>query len=255
MRQTWQMSQPAADPPPFVFEDGPNRRLLLLCDHASSRMPAELGDLGLHAGAALGHVVWDPGAEGIARAMSDALACPLFTGSYSRLVVDLNRTPDAADLIVSENDGLMVPGNLLLAAHERQRRIACYHQPYHEAIALHLDGLSTIGIGPLVISIHTYTPVFGGRQRPWPVGILWKRHDPWLDDVFDGLHRQGLAVGDNEPYDGRIALGHTLEQHALRRGLRSILFEVRQDLVDSSRQQAEWAGRLLSALRHAGLPK
>jgi predicted N-formylglutamate amidohydrolase len=228
--------------------------MLLLCDHASHRIPAEFGDLGLDAEQSLDHIAWDPGAEGIAVAMADALKCPMYLGNWSRLVVDLNRAPDAADLIPALSDGVAVPGNAALDAGQRERRIATYHRPYHQAIERHVAGLAAAGIAPLVISIHTYTPVFGGEQRPWPVGILWKRHEPWLDAVLEGLRRQGLAAGDNAPYDGRIALGHTLEEHALRHGLRSVLFEVRQDLVATATQQATWADRLLAALRYAGLP-
>jgi predicted N-formylglutamate amidohydrolase len=240
---------------PFRFVDGPQQRLLLLCDHASHAIPPELGDLGLDPARALDHIAWDPGAEGIARAMADALQCPMVLGVHSRLVVDLNRAPEAADLILAISDGVDVPGNAVLATAERTRRIATYHRPYHDAIDGHLARLRDRGVAPVLISIHTYTPVFGGEQRPWPVGILWKQHEPWLDAVLEGLRRQGLAAGDNAPYDGRVALGYTLEQHALRRGLRSVLFEVRQDLVATTAQQAAWADRLLAALQHAGLPR
>jgi predicted N-formylglutamate amidohydrolase len=241
-------------PAPYRFIDGAQRHLLLLCDHASHRIPPELGDLGLDAARARDHIAWDPGAEGIARAMARALGCPLFLGSYSRLVVDLNRAPDAHDLILAESDAVPVSGNAGLAPAERERRLAVYHRPYHHAIAGHIDRMRHAGIAPLTVSIHTYTPVLGGEQRPWPVGILWKRHEPWLDDVLEGLRRQGFAAGDNAPYDGRFALGYTLEHHALRNRLRSVLFEVRQDLVATDAQQLAWAHRLLAALQHAGLP-
>jgi predicted N-formylglutamate amidohydrolase len=248
------MPPDAAPPHSLHFFDGPQHGLLLLCDHASNRVPPEFGDLGLDSCRWLDHIAWDPGAAGVALAMARALRCPLFLGAWSRLVVDLNRSPDAADLILAQSDGVAVPGNAAIDAAERQRRVASYHRPYHDAIDRHVAQLRADGTAPLLISIHTYTPVFGGEQRPWPVGILWKRHEPWLDGVLEGLRRQGLAAGDNAPYDGRVALGHTLEEHALRHGLRSVLFEVRQDLVATPAQQSGWAERLLAALHHAGLP-
>jgi len=239
-------------PAALRFVDGRRRDLLLLCDHASNRIPEELGDLGLSPAERRMHVAWDPGAEGVAAAMQAQLDCPAFFGCWSRLVVDLNRAPDAGELILCENDGVTVHGNLPLPDAERSRRIECYHRPYHLAIQAHLLALEHEGILPALVSIHTFTPVMGGIRRPWQVGLLWKQREPWLPPMLDCLSEQGLEVGDNQPYDGRAALGYTLEHHALARGLRHVLFEVRQDLVESGDQQTQWGARLVQALRRGG---
>lgn len=234
------------------FIDGPRRDLLLLCDHASNRIPPELGDLGLSPCERERHIAWDPGAAEVAEALRQRLECPAFFGGWSRLVVDLNRAPDAGDLILCENDGIMVHGNLPLADAERLRRIERYHRPYHLAIQAHLLRLEQEGVLPAVVSIHTFTPALAGQHRPWSVGVLWKQYEPWLSPLLDSLRGQGLEVGDNQPYDGRAALGHTLETHALARGLRHVLFEVRQDLLRDADDCAAWASRLIEALRRAG---
>ena len=240
--------------PAYRFQPGADPRVLVVCDHAGHALPRDHADLGVDPRDRLGHVAWDPGAEGVARALAGSLACPAFHGVYSRLLVDLNRAPDAGDLIVFENDGVRVPGNLEVDHIERELRIERYHRPYHAAIDAHLVALESRGLRPLVVSVHSFTPILHGRARPWPVGILWKQDGDWLRRVFEGLRAQGLDVGDNHPYDGRAALGHTLERHALPRGLPHVLFEIRQDLLPDADAQQAWARRLLAALRHAGPP-
>jgi predicted N-formylglutamate amidohydrolase len=238
----------------YHFQPGADPRLLVLCDHAGHAMAADHADLGIDPRDRLGHVAWDPGAQGVAQALAAALDCPAFHGVYSRLLVDLNRAPDAGDLIVFENDGVRVPGNLEVGHVERELRIERYHRPYHRAIDAHLRELEAQGVRPLVVSVHSFAPVLHGRTRPWPVGILWKRDGDWLRRVFEGLRAQGLDVGDNHPYDGRAALGYSLEHHVLPRGLPHVLFEIRQDLLEHADDQQAWSRRLLAALRHAGLP-
>lgn len=239
--------------PPYRFRPGARREVLLLCDHASNAIPPEFDALGLDAASRLRHVAWDPGAAGVTDALAEALDCPAFFGTVSRLVVDLNRAPDAPDLIVAENDGTHVPGNAHLTDMERQRRLVTYHRPYHHAIAQFLDLAQREGERPLVVSIHSFTPVYHGKPRPWQVGVLWKQRFPWLDAVLAALREVASDVGDNRPYDGTVMQGYTLETHAATRELPHLLFELRQDLLSNEAQQAQWAQHILQALTHARL--
>ena len=50
---------------------------VLLCDHASNRIPPEFGDLGLDEAARRAHIAWDPGALGVSRHLSALLDAPL----------------------------------------------------------------------------------------------------------------------------------------------------------------------------------
>ena len=244
---------PAAVDLPYRFRHGARRDVLLLCDHASNAIPSEFDALGLDAAARQRHLAWDPGAAGVPSAMAEALDCPAFFGAVSRLVADLNRAPDAPDLIVAENDGTQVPGNRRVDEMERQRRVVAYHRPYHHAIGRHLDLALREGERPLVVAIHSFTPVYHGQPRPWQVGVLWKQRFAWLDALLAALREVASDVGDNQPYDGTVLQGYTLETHAAARGLPHILFELRQDLVAEPAQQAQWARQLLHALARAGV--
>ncbi len=239
--------------PSFVTIDGENRHALLLCDHASNRIPPELGDLGLSPRCRRDHIAWDIGAAGVAMELRRLLGCPGLFGGYSRLVVDLNRHPDSPELMLLESDGRTVPGNLRVSESERRRRLDRYHAPYHDAIAAHLDALGRRGIVPALISIHSYTPELWGLPRPWLLGLLWQRRDPHIDALLAWFHARGIEIGDNQPYDGHFAMGHTLERHGMARGLPHLLVELRQDQVYTRQLQGLWARRLALALRDVGL--
>jgi predicted N-formylglutamate amidohydrolase len=242
----------ADDNPAFRFHPGHRLDVLIVCDHASHALPAELGSLGLADEQRHQHLAWDPGAAGVAAAMADELDCPALFAAWSRLVVDLNRAADAPDLIVQHTDGIDVPGNRDLAPGERARRIDRYHVPYHLAISRHLDDAIASGRRPALVSVHSFTPTFNGIPRPWPVGLLWKHQTDWLEGLFEHLRRRGLEVGDNRPYDGREMMGGTLDRHALARGLRHVLIELRQDLLETDQAQRQWAAILTDALRACG---
>ncbi|MCE3003405.1 MAG: N-formylglutamate amidohydrolase [Xanthomonadaceae bacterium] len=237
---------------PFRFVPGARRDVVVLCDHASNHVPAEYADLGLPPDELDRHIAWDPGAHGAAVALASALDCPLVHGIHSRLLVDLNRAHDDATLILAESDNTFVPGNLTISDDERAARVARFHAPYHARIDAHLDGLHAHGVRPTVVAVHSFNPVLGGVARPWEIGVLWKLDRAPVAPLIDWLAGDGWHVGDNQPYDGRTAMGWTLEYHAVRRGLPHVMFELRNDVVADGDAQATWGRRLARALRETG---
>ena len=75
--------------------------ILIVCEHASNRIPAPYGNLGLPDKLRESHIAWDPGALGMAKRMADRLQAPLVAGAVSRLVYDCNRPPEAPDAVPS----------------------------------------------------------------------------------------------------------------------------------------------------------
>jgi len=246
------VSNPHADGLPWRFETGTRHDLLVVCDHASNRIPTELNGLGLGPDELARHIAWDPGAEGIAQALAHRLQCPAFYGVWSRLLVDLNRSEDAVDLIVAESDGVRVPANTDLSASERTARIERYHRPYHAAIAEHVRQTEQAGTRVSLIAVHTFTPVLNNHVRPWHAGVVWKRRQPWHATLLSRLAESGESIGDNLPYDGLTAMGYTLEHLGIAAGRKHVMFEVRQDLVSAAAQQSAWADRLFDGLTHSG---
>jgi predicted N-formylglutamate amidohydrolase len=127
--------------------------------------------------------------------------------------------------------------------------VALYYQPYHGTIAGIVDQALAAGVVPILLAVHSFTPVWRGQARPWHAGVLWDR-DPRLADVLlAGLRAHaGLVVGDNEPYDGALK-GDTLWQHGTRRGLAHALLEIRQDLIGDHAGQDAWAVMLAGLVR------
>jgi predicted N-formylglutamate amidohydrolase len=110
------------DKPPaveMVNADG-SSSAVLLCDHASNRVPERLGNLGLDAVQLADHIGWDPGAADVARRLSADLDAPLVLSGYSRLVIDCNRPLRSAESIVKESAGVPVPHNRGLSPAERE---------------------------------------------------------------------------------------------------------------------------------------
>ncbi len=219
-----------------------NSRLLFLCDHASNRLPE--GGLGLDPALLATHIAYDIGAGALTRALAKAYGAPALLGGWSRLLIDLNRGADDPTLVMKLSDGSIIPGNVSgnpdADAAEVARRIAAYHAPYHAAIDAELNRM---GKDAAVISMHSFTPAWKGRPRPWQVGVLYDRDTRLSAPLMARLAEAGFTVGDNEPYTGALE-GDTLYQHGTLRGLPHVLIEIRQDLIASEAAAQEFASRL-----------
>jgi predicted N-formylglutamate amidohydrolase len=223
-------------------------RLILLCDHASNRIPAEYGDLGLDASQFERHIAYDIGAASLTRGLAGRLGATAVLSCFSRLLIDPNRGMDDPTLIMRLSDGAVVPGNRGVDADERALRIARFHQPYHHAIAAAVAETKAQGHVPFLVSIHSFTPVWRGWQRPWHVGILWDRDEHVARAMIRGFLAQGdLVVGDNEPYHGALE-GDTLNTHGTKAGVPHALIEVRQDLIAAKTGVDEWVERVAKVI-------
>jgi predicted N-formylglutamate amidohydrolase len=231
--------------------DHASAKVLFLCDHGSNAVPQELGTLGLDASDFARHIAYDIGAAALTRELSERFAAPAIIGRWSRLVVDLNRGADDPTVVAKLSDGRIVPANAALSGAEVEERIARYHAPYHAAVAGRIANARADGIVPVLVSIHSFTPVWRGLQRPWHIGVLWDRDGRLAQPLLARLRREsGLVVGDNEPYTGALE-NDCLYRHGTMNGLPHVLIEVRQDLIADTAGIAHWAGRIETVLRDA----
>ncbi|MGE0724383.1 MAG: N-formylglutamate amidohydrolase [Alphaproteobacteria bacterium] len=238
------------EPPPWraVNPDG-RAPVLLLCDHASNRVPAALGDLGLPAARLDEHIAWDIGAAAVTERLAERLNAPALLTAYSRLVIDCNRHPGGAGSIPEASDGVAVPANRALSPEAAKARATSLFRPYHEAVASRLDRFADTGIVPALLSIHSFTPTMNGRARPWHVGVLWDRDPRLARPLLDALAADpSIVVGDNEPYSARDPHGYSMAAHGGARGLPHVLIELRQDLIAAAGRAGDWADRLARVL-------
>jgi predicted N-formylglutamate amidohydrolase len=225
---------------------------VIVCDHASNRIPEDCRRFGFAEDALQTHIAWDPGALGVARHLSSSLDAPLIWPDVSRLVIDCNRAPDAASLIVVESEGRAVRANRGLSAEERARRLGEIHAPYHEAIEACLKRRHKARQPTALVAIHSYTPVYLGKARPWQVGIVFG-DDRRLADLL--LHElksdRALTVGVNEPYSPADQVYYTVERHAGPRHLPAAMIEIRNDEIHDPGGQRDWAERFARILAAA----
>jgi predicted N-formylglutamate amidohydrolase len=217
---------------------------VILCDHASHHIPAELNGLGLGPAGLARHIAWDIGAAGVARELSKLLDAPAILCGTSRLVIDCNRHPGAVDLIPEVSDGTWIPGNQNLTAQARQSRVERWFAPYHDEIDSMLAARSAF-----VLSIHSMTPVLAGVPRPWQISLSSYSDRSIVDPLLETLRRPGdITVGDNQPYDLDPAVDYSIPFHAMRRNLPYLQVEFRQDELADAKGQDAWAQRLAAAL-------
>ncbi len=222
---------------------------ILIADHAGQAIPARLGDLGVVQVERDRHIGWDIGIAGVTERLSDRLDAFAILQVYSRLVIDCNRPLDAAGSIVTSSDGTPVPGNEGMQEEEKVARALEIFAPYHARITQELDQRSAGPQAPVLIAMHSFTPVFGGVSRPWHVGVLYHRDTRLAHALLAALRAEpGLVVGDNEPYSISDGSDYAVPVHGEQRGLLHVELEIRQDLIADVQGQQEWAERLARIL-------
>jgi len=220
----------AGEPPPFFVENADGEsRAVLACDHASNLVPHSLARLGLPAEELRRHIAWDQGAAEVARGLSRRLDAAAVLAGYSRLVIDCNRSLDHETSIAEESDGTRVPGNIGIDTAARSARRRTLFEPYHDALAGVLCRVGERGQTPVLIAVHSFTPVMAGKARPWQVSVLWG-YDPRVPvPLMAVLRARGdLVVGDNVPYSGRNRHGYTIKVHGAQAGIPHALIAVRR---------------------------
>jgi len=242
------------DEPPAVAEFRRDGRsdFVILVDHASRRIPENLGTLGLPESELVRHIAWDIGALGVAERVSERLDAPLVAQTYSRLVIDCNRPAAAASAIPSISETTLIPGNAELSEADREARRLAVHAPYHDHIAALLDERARQGRKTILIAQHSMTPIFKGDRRDMQAAVLYNRDSRFGVAFRDALSvSAGSNVADNEPYAMTDDSDFTLPIHGEKRGLLHVGIEIRQDLVEDEAGQLLWADRVARALEIA----
>ncbi len=223
----------------------------IVCDHASNRIPARYANLGLPASELIRHIAWDPGALAVSLRLTELLDAPLVHATTSRLVVDCNRFTDSDSLMPELSEYTEIPGNRAIAPDDRAERIARYHVPYHDAIERLLEARRTAGLATILVCMHSFTPVFKARARPWPIGILPAPDETYSRHLFEALTAEdpAMKVGWNQPYSAARGVSYTVDHHG--RGLAATMIEIRHNEILEPNGVAFWADRLARCLEAA----
>ena len=234
-----------------VFEQNVAGRspFLFTSDHYGQLIPRQLGDLGLPASEFERHIAVDVGIAGVAGRLSDHLNAHLIAQRYSRLVIDCNRPPHVASSIPLISEATTIPGNEGLSRAAAAVRRRAIFDPYHRAIGAVIDRRLRDGTATVLVSLHSFTPVYAGIKRPWHIGALYHRDTTLPPLLLRALKSEGdLVVGDNEPYAVSDDTDYTIPVHGEARGLINTGIEIRQDLIADPSLQQQWADRLARIL-------
>lgn len=220
-------------------------QVLLVCEHASNRIPAALDNLGLDEATRLSHIAWDPGALAVAQEISRVLDARLVASTVSRLVYDCNRPPESPGAMPKRSEVFDIPGNQNLNEAEKAARVATVYEPFRTLLA---DTIATSPTPPVLVTIHSFTPVYLGKQRDVEIGILHDSDTRLADAMLDLAPKHtDMNTRRNDPYGPADGVTHTLKLHALPNGLMNVMIEVRNDLIADADQQRA-VGKMLAEL-------
>lgn len=221
-----------ADGPAVAIENASGQGgFVLVCEHASNRIPEKLGTLDCSPETLTSHAAWDPGALALARRLSTMLDSPLVFQRFSRLVYDCNRPPESPGAMPVRSEVHDIAGNCGLTPEQRAVRTDALYRPFVAAVSDVLDSLIRAGSAPLLVTLHTFTPVWFGNRRDVAIGLLHDEDARLALAVREALRGSRFDVRINEPYGPQDGVTHTLQLQALPRGIDNLMIEVRNDLV------------------------
>jgi len=176
-------------------------QLLITCEHGGNRIPARYRPLfERYRNALESHRGYDAGALALARDFARAYGAALVYSTVSRLLVELNRSPNHRQLLSEVTRAL--------PAAERQRLLQRYYWPYRNCVEVQVHSVIARGERIVHVSSHSFTPRLNGVERRADVGLLY---DPrrmaerefctaWKSEIQAANPR--LLVRQNYPYRG-----------------------------------------------------
>lgn len=173
-------------------------RLLFTCEHGGNKVPKAFEHLFADEARRLAsHRGWDQGALQVARALAFSMQAPLIASSTTRLLVDLNRSP--------ENPRVFSDSTRSLPRGERDTLLARHHKPHWDRVTEFIESNSEM---TLHIAVHSFTPTLQGASRPFAIGLLYdpkRAREKRFVFAWQRILREQFSMSDvrrNAPYRG-----------------------------------------------------
>lgn len=215
--------------------EGTGPGLVVTCEHASRHVPADCrGLFAGHEALLRSHRGWDPGSLAAARTLAREAGAPLFAGTVSRLVVDLNRS--------EHHPRLFSEVTRALPRARREALLDGWYRPFRAEVEDVVRRASANGRRVVHISVHSFAPSLGGKVRHADVGLLYdpSRERAFADELAAALGEAlpDLRVRRNYPYRG-VADGHTtaLRRAFPKRRYQGIELELSQGLTETLKRR------------------
>lgn len=228
--------------------------VIVICEHASARVADPWS--AIDARVLASHAASDIGAGGLAQGLAARLACAqggaeLIEAPLSRVIYDLNRSPDRDDACPVQSEIHHIAMNVGLSRDDRLRRVQQIYLPFHDLVRARIARALALGGRPFVLTVHSFSPVWHGVPRNLEFGVIHDAMPALAQHIVAAANGSGLRTALNEPYSPADHVTHTLRLHALPYGLENAMLEIRNDLIATPDTQAAMAGRLAPVLSAA----
>jgi len=228
---------------------------LLICEHASNRVPAPLRTNTTDREWLATHWGWDIGIRSVCRELIRQSQSIGIFARFSRLICDANRAPEHPHLVRCAVEGQVLSFNQRLTIEEVDRRLHKYHAPYHAAVDLAVAERSKHEGNAILVAMHSFTPQLGEEKRWMDVGVLFDPFEPIARRLKAELDKEGLQVALNEPYSAKDGLMYAATRHGSAHGSVYLELEINQKLIDTpagARKMGRTLHRALSRLHIRG---
>lgn len=237
-----------------IAQDTAAPGVILICEHASNRVvsPWQISDDEL----LNSHAASDPGALGLALALGPLLAhscggAEVIHAPLSRLIYDLNRSPDRPEACPVQSEIHHIAMNEGLSTSERLARMQALYLPFHDLVRARVARALALVQRPVVLTIHSFSPSWHGVPRKVEFGVIHDALPNLARQIVAEAPELGLRTELNVPYSAADHVTHTLRLHALPYGLENAMLELRNDLIATSEAQKAIASRLAPVLSRA----
>jgi predicted N-formylglutamate amidohydrolase len=173
----------------------------ITCEHGGNRVPKHFAPLFRDSRDLLNsHRGYDAGALELAKKLALGLKSPFFFSAFTRLLIDLNRSP--------HNPNRYSEITRRLRAEEKAAIEELYYTPYREEVRRALLRSLRNSRHVLHISVHSFTPVLHGMMRVADLGLLYdpsRKSEAEFCNLWQSVLRElvpGLLIRRNYPYKG-----------------------------------------------------
>ncbi|OPZ77325.1 MAG: N-formylglutamate amidohydrolase [Alphaproteobacteria bacterium ADurb.Bin438] len=221
----------------YIFnENGKNKNIDL---------PKEYGNLGLDEADLSSTITSDKGIKEVSMHLAKKLDCVLFLNKYSRILIDLNRSITNTTLIKNFSHTTKIPGNQNVDDAEFLKRINEYYRPYRFAIDDKVNEYNN----PYILSLHSFTPHprFMKNPRKQHVCVAFVKENEFSKHILTNLEKdENIVIGINKPFNlsRPDKNGNGVAYVYGHKGLNSVLFEIKNDLISNDNEQKEWSKKL-----------
>jgi len=172
--------------------------------------------------------------------------------NFSRLLVDPNRPLASQTLFRSHADDVAIDLNAEMPVEDRDARISRFYIPYHLEL-----GRAAREVDPsLVLSIHSFNPIYEGEVRDFEVGVLSTSEDNLASELCGYFNAAGMVTRVNQPWSGKEGFMYAADSVRVSGvpGRRhSLMLEFRNDLLQNGQWRSKVTEVLLSSLKQLSL--